>query len=243
MCLSQAQLCPCWMGVLCLPCCVLFFSVQTHCSATQRGAVGWLIAKCRMCLLVVLQQILETRWLVWFEWWWAQGCWEIAGGKAQMLLQDACVYLAVGDPRLCRVWHVHLHFFPNPTERERSSFTLDHRSARFLWLQCKEWWEWSGMQSLDGLQCVYLDLDRCVCPVSGGWQQPGEAVRSDIPVKCAALCCSAVVSLCLLLGFMFSRVRLLLLKQRNSIKLVKLNRKFSVHGPYIWWAFLTVRNV
>lgn len=47
-------------------------------------------------------------------------------------------------------------------------------------------------------------------------------------MKCAALCCSAIVSLCFLLGFMISRVRLLLRKQRNFIKLVKLNRKFSL---------------
>lgn len=44
---------------------------------------------------------------------------------------------------------------------------------------------------------------------------------------CSALllCC---LSLYLLLGFKVSRVRSLFLKQRNYIKLVKLNRKFSI---------------
>lgn len=39
---------------------------------------------------------------------------------------------------------------------------------------------------------------------------------------------SALVPLCLLLGFMIARVRLLLRKQRDSRKLVKLNRTFSI---------------
>lgn len=60
------------------------------------------------------------------------------------------------------------------------------------------------------------------------WMKTAWWVRRDLSVKCAALCCSAAVSLCLLLGFMISRVRLLLMKQRNSVKLVKLNRKFSM---------------
>lgn len=39
------------------------------------------------------------------------------------------------------------------------------------------------------------------------------------------LCCLALY---LLLGFKISRVRPLFLKQRNYLKLVKLNRKFSI---------------
>lgn len=78
------------------------------------------------------------------------------------------------------------------------------------------------------MQCVYLDLTGVYLLMGSvsWWMKTAWWVRRDMSVKCAALCCSAAVSLCLLLGFMISRVRLM--KQRNSVKLVKLNKKFSM---------------
>lgn len=63
-------------------------------------------------------------------------------------------------------------------------------------LGCNHW----TSRKAKNLQYIF-GFDKCVSPewqsvVVDAWR-----VRSDISVKCAALCCSAVVSLCLLLGF------------------------------------------
>lgn len=113
-----------------------------------------------------------------------------------------------GSPYLCASWpdcagcgtHT-LHFFQiNPPQRERSSF-MDHRSAKFLWLNVRiggndlgcNHWMCGKARSLQGVSLGWTGVHLLRGSVWGGWKQPGEAGRSDKPVKCAALCSCAFV--------------------------------------------------
>lgn len=93
--------------------------------------------------------------------------------------------------------------------------------------RCNHW----TSRKARNLQCIHFALtsvelgDFHLKDNVSWWMRP---VCPGLSVKCAALCCSAVLSCYLLLGYKISCIRPLFLKQRNYIKLVKLNRKFSI---------------
>lgn len=214
------------------------FSVQTYCSAVQRRAVGWLMAKYRMSIVFAFgAQIDSVACLIWviMSAWLLENIRKKGSSAPPECLCVSCTVCLLCDQRLqcgtntClsskeipyRGRGAHSHWII----RVPHSYDFSLRNGGND-LGCNHW----TSRKAKNLQCIYLDLTSLYL-LKGSvscWMKTAWRVRSDISVKCAALCCSAVASLCLLLGFMISRVRLLLMKQRNSIKLVKLNRKFSI---------------
>lgn len=145
------------------PCCALFF-LSKHIVQLYEEE---LMAKYRMSMVFAFGARVDSMaCLIWviMSTWLLENTRKKGSNAPPVFLCVSCSVCLLCDQRLCRMWHINMHFFQrNPVQRERSSFTLDHRRVKFLWLQFKEWWKWSGCnhwtcRKAKNLQYVYLDL-------------------------------------------------------------------------------------